>query len=202
MHTCCPPTEHRLLRVEVHTGTHLILGSVEVRSRHSLDLRSSLAAARLLVRYAHIQPLRRAEREPHQREEHLTVSRDDIHLCIPYGCSDASRADTSEGTLPMRTVSTTLHLSAVQVEGRVCVEEGQHALGVKQDESNPFLVVYQARIRYLDETISLPFTAEVVLVNRAHVRRLVPQPDADCLASPLRRLLARTDADRASASHS
>ena len=202
MHTCCPPCKHGSLRVEIHTGTHLILGSVEVKSPRSVDLCAGLTAARLLVKDARVQPLRRAVGEPYRHEEQLTVSRDDIHLCIPYGCSGASGAGASAGMPPARTVPTTLHLTAVQVEGRVCLGEGQDTLGMVQDENDPFIVVYQTRIRYLDEAISLPFTAEVVLVNRDHVHLVAPQRDASQPASRLRKSLARPDAARVSAGHS
>lgn len=190
MHAFNSPHRDDRLRVEIHTGTHLILGTVETRSRRLADLRDSLASPRLPVQDARVQPLEHAEGERYRREERLLVSRDDIRLCIPYGCAaDSPQEEGDSERTSAHAALVSLRLSGMEIDGRVFVEQGQAAGDVLQREGGPFLALTDARIRYFDEAISLPFTAETVLVNRAHVQQVVPRDDADRPASRLRKLL-------------
>ncbi len=180
MHTRHPATENSPLRVEIHTEMHLILGALQFATRRLANLRDRLASPHLLVKDARIQPLQYAHGQRYLQAEHLLVSRDDIRVCIPYGFSAVPcQGETDAAKPPRHSVPVSLDLRALKIDGQVCAEEGVGAFESAQNESGLFLVVLQARIRYMDEAISLPFTADTLLVNKAHIHTVVPRHDAD-----------------------
>lgn len=184
MHGCHALNRNDTLRVEIHTATHLILGAVPCTPQRLADLCDILARPRLPVLDANIQPLQRAGGERHRREERLLIDRAEIRLCIPYGCS-VDREEEADGKHRPHAAAVSLHLSGIEVEGHVLAGLGQTADDVLQRDGNPFLVLVNARICYLDEALSLPFTAEAILVNKAHIRLVARQRSA---ARPMSRL--------------
>lgn len=186
-------TNHgEVLRVEIHTGEYVALGTIVTRHQRLMDVLENLTSPYLRLENVRIQFLDRGNAP--QTMDTLLVSRDHIRIAIPYEEESAPEARKSHPRyIPKYPVAASLYADSMEIEGNLHVREGEDAFLATQNLAEPFIAVTEAAVRYLDQGRSLPFRCPVVIVNRqfVHLIALRPQPH-DLAHSRLERLLAHS----------
>lgn len=185
-------TSEDTLRVEIHTGDYVAMGTVVTRHQRLMDVLENLASPYLRLERAQVQFLGRASAP--QSVEVLLVSSAHIRIAIPYEEERASEARSLHPRyVPKYPTAASLYMDAMEIEGNLHIREGEEALLATQNLSEPFIAVTESLVRYLDPGRSLPFRCPVVIVNRRFVNLIAlrPQPREQA-HSPLQRLLAHS----------
>ena len=188
-------TENGALRVEIHTGPYIIFGAVQTRHERLIDVLENLSSPYLQVENAEVQPLKTGTgRNGFRSVGTLMISRKDIRLALPYeNGSVLSSGKAHPQYVPKYPVPAQLFMDIMEVEGNIYVREGEDALAATQNMTMPFLAVTHANVRYLDETLSSPFAANIAVVNRDFVTLIaLRQGPPDRTNSRLEQLLAQS----------
>lgn len=180
------------LRVEIHTGEYIALGTVVTRHQRLIDVLENLTSPYLRLENARIQFLDR--RNGPQNVESLLVSRDHLRIAIPY--EEESTPETRKSHpryIPKYPVAASLYMDSMEIEGNLHIREGEDAFLAAQNLADPFIAITEAAVRYLDQGRSLPFHCPVVIVSRRFVNliALMPQPN-DRSHSRLEELLTQS----------
>ncbi|GEM_PF-1483822 len=186
-------THGETLRVEIHAGDYIALGTVTTRHQRLMDVLENLTSPYLRLENARIQSLNRVGIGP-QTEDALLVSRDHIRIAIPYEEESAPETRRSHPRyIPKYPVAAALYMDNMEIEGHLHIREGEDAFLAAQNLAEPFIAVTDASVRYLDQSRSLPFRCPVLIANRqyVHLIALRPQPD-DQVHSRLEQLLAHS----------
>lgn len=161
-----------MLRVEIHTGSYIALGLVQTRHQRLMDVLDNLTSPYLRLGNAHMQPLRIDGREGFHSAETLLVSKQDIRLAMPYedGNNAPYTGPQHPQYIPKCPVPARIYLDIMEIEGQIWVREGEDPLQAAQHLNAPLIAVTHARVRYLDESRSLPFENDIVVVNRKFIQ--------------------------------
>jgi len=184
-----------MLRVEIHTGSYIALGLVQTRHQRLLDVLDNLTLPYLRLESAHIQPLRADGRQNFRDAETLLVSRQDIRLAMPYedGHNVRQSGLLHPQYIPKCPVPARIYLDIMEIEGQIYVCEGEDPLQAAQHLNAPLIAVTHARVRYLDESRSLPFESDIIVVNRRFIQLIGLRSELSCRThSRLETLLARS----------
>ncbi|GAB4401574.1 MAG: hypothetical protein Kow00123_10960 [Anaerolineales bacterium] len=168
------------LRVEIHTGEYIALGTVVTRHQRLMDVLENLTSPYLRLENARLQFLDRGNAP--QTVESLLVSRDHIRIAIPYEEEIAPETRKSHPRyIPKYPVAASLYMDSMAIEGYLHIREGEDAFLATQNLVEPFIAITEAAVRYLDQGRSLPFRCPVVIVNRQFVNLIAlrPQPTDD-----------------------
>lgn len=180
------------LRVEIHTGEYIALGTVVTRHQRLIDVLENLTSPYLRLENARIQYLDR--RNGPQNVESLLVSRDHLRIAIPY--EEESAPDTRKSHpryIPKYPVAASLYMDNMEIEGNLHIREGEDAFLATQNLTDPFIAITEVAVRYLDQGRSLPFRCPVVIVNRRFVNLIALRPQTtDDMHSRLERLLTHS----------
>lgn len=185
-------TPDETLRVEIHTGDYVALGTVVTRHQRLMDVLENLASPYLRLESAQVQFLGRGSAP--QATEVLLVSSDHVRIAIPYEEERAPEAGRLHPRyVPKYPVAASLYMADMEIEGNIHIREGEDAFLAAQNLSEPFIAVTEALVRYLDPSRSLPFRCPVVIVNRRFVNLIALRPrPRDQARSRLERLLAQS----------
>ncbi len=184
--------EEETLRVEIHTGEYIALGTVVTRHQRLMDVLENLTSPYLRLDNARIQFLDR--RNGPQSVETLLVSRDHIRIAIPYEeeCVPETRRSHPR-YIPKYPVAVSLYMEGMEIEGNLHIREGEEAFLATQNLADPFIAMTDAAVRYLDQGRSLPFCCPVVIVNRRFVNLIALRPPpTDSIHSRLAKLLTHS----------
>ncbi|MDH7488703.1 MAG: hypothetical protein QHH80_04245 [Anaerolineae bacterium] len=168
------------LRVEIHTGEYIALGTAVTRHQRLMDVLENLTSSYLRLENARLQFLDRGNAP--QTVDSLLVSRDHIRIAIPYEEENAPEArKTHPRYIPKYPVAASLYMDSMAIEGYLHIREGEDAFLATQNLAEPFIAITEAAVRYLDQGRSLPFRCPVVIVNRRFVNLIAlrPQPTDD-----------------------
>jgi hypothetical protein len=169
--------ETETLRVEIHTGAYIALGIVAARQQRLIDMLGNPASPYISLESARLQPLHGTARECLGSTETLLVSRQDIRIAMPYeNGSHVRNSRLHPQYVPKYPVPARICLDVMEIEGQIHIRESEDALYAAQNLNAPLVAVTQARVRYLDETHSLPFASDIVIVNRAFVQFMILRP--------------------------
>ena len=172
--TSAQPNENEtgILRVEIHTGSYIALGMVQTRHQRLIDVLDNMTSPYLRLENARIQPLHTNDREGLCATETLLVSRSDIRIAMPHEPGDDTRHSRLQHPqyIPKCPVPAKIYLDIMEIEGQIYIREGEDALHATQHLTAPLIAVTQARVRYLDESRSLPFESDIIVVNREFIQ--------------------------------
>jgi len=189
------PEQSEHLRVEIHMGEYIALGTVHTRHQRLRDVLENLTSPYLHLENARIQFLARDPTRAPLPVDVLLVSQEHIRIAIPYEeGGDTQAARTSHPRyVPKYPVPARLYLDTMEIRGNLHIREGEDAFQAVQNLSEPFLTITEALVYYSDARHSLPFTCPVVIVNRRFVNLIALQPKQnETVDSALGRLLARS----------
>lgn len=180
------------LRVEIHTGDYVALGTVVTRHQRLMDVLENLASPYLRLESAQVQFLGRGSTP--QTTEALLVSSDHIRIAIPYEEEHAPEVRRLHPRyVPKYPATASLYMDTMEIEGNIHIREGEDAFLATQNLSEPFIAVTESLVRYLDPGRSLPFRCPVVIVNRRFVNLIVlGSRPGDQARSRLEKLLAQS----------
>lgn len=185
-------TSEDTLRVEIHTGDYVAMGTVVTRHQRLMDVLENLASPYLRLESAQVQFLGRASAP--QSVEVLLVSSAHIRIAIPYEEEhDPEARRLHPRYVPKYPATASLYMDTMEIEGNIHIREGEDAFLATQNLSEPFIAVTESLVRYLDPSRSLPFRCPVVIVNRRFVNLIALRPrPREQAHSRLQRLLSHS----------